>query len=83
MNNKGELESRDLNEAIHLMKVDDEIDFIKNAVVYYMESISKKNERKGLEFTPLNFLNVLFMLKKTKKILEIINDKVSKNLRLK
>ena len=73
----GSLEPRDLNEAIHLIKTDDEIDFVKNALAYYHETIAKNKERTSQDNTSINFLNVLIMLKKTKKILEIFNKKVS------
>ena len=76
MNSSSEIDQRDLNEVIHLIKVDDDIDFVKNALVYYQESLLKKKEPVYKDNAFLNFVNVLFMLKKTKKILEILNDKV-------
>ena len=76
MNSSSEIDQKDLNEVIHLIKVDDDIDFVKNALVYYQENLFKKREPAYKDNAFLNFVNVLFMLKKTKKILEILNDKV-------
>ncbi len=60
-----------------MIKTDDEIDFVKNALAYYQETIAKNKERNIQDNTSINFFNVLIMLKKTKKILEIFNEKVS------
>ena len=76
MQNQIELDHRDFNEAIYLMKTDEEIEFVRNALVYYQEMLFKKRLNANKDFLAVNFFSVLFMLKKTKKVMEIYNDKV-------
>lgn len=65
---------RDLRDATHLIRSDEDIDLILPALIKYQESFTDKTKT-HLDNTTNNFFSVLFLLKKTKKVLEIYNDR--------
>jgi tetratricopeptide (TPR) repeat protein len=66
-------DKRDLSEATHLIRSDEDIQLVLASLLKYQENLDKTNAAQ--DNMTNNFFNVLYMLKKTKKVLEIYNDR--------
>ena len=75
MSAQADMDARDLNESIYLMKTDEDIEAVRTALIYYLEQLYKRREQPKSDLAA-NFVNVILMLKKTNKLMELFNDKV-------